>query len=145
MALLKKYAWLLLPAALLLQTCSGSSDDVIPYTYVNEHVFLNTIQGQKLSRPPYYIYIVGGVKGIIVYHDVNAGKYLAFERNCTYHPKNACALVTVEPLLANYMIDTCCGSRFDFSGAVLSAPAGQPLLQYNVNTTLSPNELAITN
>jgi nitrite reductase/ring-hydroxylating ferredoxin subunit len=73
----------------------------------------------------------GGVRGIIVYRTL-ASRFLAFERNCSFRPNDACS--TVDPHISGlFMICHCCNSTFDFeNGNPTGAPAWRPLLQYRV-------------
>lgn len=82
----------------------------------------------------------GGVKGIILYRK-NQSTYLAFERNCSFQPNEACATVDVHSSTL-FMQDTCCGSSFNFEGQPTGGPAWRPLQQYV--TFLSGNTLTIT-
>lgn len=71
-----------------------------------------------------------GVRGIIVYC-ADPGVYRVYERNCSFHPNDACATVNIDPSNL-YMIDTCCGSTFDFStGNPIGGAAWRPLVQYD--------------
>src|SRR5687767_14253710 len=70
----------------------------------------------------------GGVRGIILYRN-NATTYLAFERNCSFRPNDACATVDVHTTTL-FMQDACCGSSFNFEGTPTGGPAWRPLQQY---------------
>jgi nitrite reductase/ring-hydroxylating ferredoxin subunit len=84
---------------------------------------------------------VGGVQGIIIYR-VNASTYMAYERNCSYQPNNACATVEVDPS-GLFMKDPCCGSSFSLTtGQPTGSPAWRPLRQYQ--TSLVNSDLSIT-
>jgi hypothetical protein len=118
------------------------SDDSIPYV-----PFPNIVI--NLSLPEYFTlqsvgnYKVindGGVKGIILYHH-SSGEYYAFERNCSYHPNEACSTVGVDATGLR-MNDTCCGSVFDFEGNPVGGPAWRPLRRYA--TQLTGSQLTIT-
>jgi len=118
------------------------SDDPIPYQPFSDIVI-------NLSLPTYNSLKVdggfattgGGIRGIIVYR-LNSTTYLAYEKNCSFHPNDACATVDVD-VTGLYMIDPCCGSTFSFSnGAVIGGIAWRPLRQYY--TSLDYNELTIT-
>jgi hypothetical protein len=87
------------------------------------------------------INIDGGVRGIILYRK-SSFVYIAYERNCSFHPNEACA--TVEVHSSNlFLIDTCCGSSFDLDeGSPTGGPAWRPLRKYR--TFLSGSELTIT-
>jgi hypothetical protein len=82
----------------------------------------------------------GGVRGIILYRK-NSTTYLAFERNCSYKPNDACATVEVHSSTL-FMQDACCGSSFSFEGIPTGGPAWRPLQQYQ--TSLSGNTVTIT-
>jgi hypothetical protein len=88
-----------------------------------------------------YKVIAGGVKGILLYRK-STTTILAFERNCSYQPNDACATVGVHSS-GIYMTDTCCNSNFSFdAGLPIGGPANQPLRQYAAS--LSGNTLLIT-
>ena len=82
----------------------------------------------------------GGVRGIILYRKYS-NTYLAFERNCSYKPNDACATVEVHSSTL-FMQDACCGSSFNFEGKPTGGPAWRPLQQYR--TSLSVHTLTIT-
>ena len=83
----------------------------------------------------------GGVRGIIVYR-TNSTSYNAFERNCSYHPNDACATVNVHNS-GLYMTDPCCASTFDFlDGNPSGGIAWRPLRRYR--TQLNGLTLSIT-
>lgn len=82
-----------------------------------------------------------GVRGIIIYRK-SADSYLAFEKNCSYTPGQACATVEVHSS-GLFMTDPCCGSSFSFiDGQPSGGPAWRPLLQYR--TQLNGTTLTIT-
>ena len=129
---------------LLLVSCSRDlTDDPIPFIPFTDIVI-------NLSFPDYatlnvdggYKEINGkGVRGIIVYR-ANSSTYQAYERNCSYHPADACATVNVHSS-GLFMTDPCCGSTFSFSdGTPTGGPAWRPLRRYR--TQLSGVTLTIT-
>lgn len=82
-----------------------------------------------------------GVRGIIIYRK-SSTTYLAFEKNCSYHPNEACATVEVHAS-GLFMTDPCCGSSFNFDdGLPNGGPAWRPLRQYR--TQLNGSVLTIT-
>lgn len=139
MIIRKAKFWLLL---LTLASCKNDlSDDPIPFSPFNDVVIdlsfpeflsLNTNGGSKELNNK-------GVRGIIVYR-LDAKTYLAYERNCSYHPNDACATVNVHSS-GLYLVDPCCGSTFNFSdGNPSGGIAWRPLRQYRtqlVGTTLT--------
>jgi hypothetical protein len=83
----------------------------------------------------------GGIQGIIVYR-LNASTYIAYERNCSYHPNDACVTVEVHPSRL-YMEDACCTSTFSLAtGEPTGGPAWRPLRKYE--TLLTAATLTIT-
>ena len=129
--------------SLILIACTPDlSDDPIPITAFTDIVI-------NIGLPAYfslqidggYKEISGGVRGIIIYRK-NSTTYLAYERNCSYRPNEACATVDVHSS-GLFMIDTCCNSSFGFDmGSPQGGPATRPLLQYR--TQLLGSTLTIT-
>lgn len=115
-------------------------DDPIPI------VFFQPVE-INLALPQYanlntvgYVYVNAGVRGIIL-HKKNANTYLAFERNCSYQPNQACATVDVHTSNL-FLQDVCCGSTFNWDGNPTGGIAWRPLRQYQ--TILNGNLLTIT-
>ena len=82
-----------------------------------------------------------GVRGVIIYRE-NSASYKVYERNCYFHPNDACATVNVD-VSGLFMIDPCCSSTFSFStGQPTGGVAWRPLRQYE--TILDSNFLIIT-
>jgi hypothetical protein len=136
----------LLPIAyclLFLSSCKQDfSDDAIPEGFFADIIInLNLPEYIALRNDGGTVSIDGGVRGIIL-HRKSATIYQAFERNCSYHPNDACA--TVEAHSSNlYMIDTCCGSSFDFdNGQPSGGPAWRPLRLYK--TYLTGSDLTVS-
>jgi nitrite reductase/ring-hydroxylating ferredoxin subunit len=117
-------------------------DDPIPFVPFSE-IYIN------LSLPEYVplkldggsMPIDGGVRGIILYR-VDANTYLAYERNCSFQPNEACATVDIH-ISQLYMFDPCCGSSFSFTdGSPLGGVAWRPLRRYR--TDVNSEILTIT-
>lgn len=119
------------------------SDDQIPLVPF-EPIVLNIALPSYValqSTGGYQALSSGGTRGIILYR-LNATTILAFERNCSYQPQDACATVNIHPS-GLYMNDACCGSTFRFeNGSPTGGLAWRPLIQYS--TTLVGNTLTIT-
>ena len=109
------------------------SDDQIPYLPFPDIVLnLNLPDNLALKSKGIAKEIDGGVRGIIVYC-VEPGVYRAYERNCSYHPNEACATVNIDASQL-YMFDPCCGSSFDFStGNPMGGIAWRPLIRYSAS------------
>lgn len=124
-------------------SCQSYQDDPIPLVAFPDFVI-------NLSAPEYQSLAVNGgykeinsigVRGVIVYR-VDPATYLAYERNCSFRPNEACATVNVHNS-SLYMLDPCCNSTFSFSnGAPTGGPATQPLMQYAAD--LIGTQLTIT-
>ncbi len=128
---------------LFLSGCAPDvSDDQIPYIQFADVVInLNLPAYVSLKFDGGYTYLGGGVRGIILYRK-DMSTYIAYERNSSFHPNEACATVDVHNSNL-YMIDICSNSTFDFStGYPTSGPAIVPLRKYVVK--LNGFELTIT-
>lgn len=122
---------------------SDLQDDAIPVTPFND-IQLNLSlpdYSALLSTGGYKAISTGGTRGIILYR-INSSSVLAFERNCSYQPLNACATVDVHSS-GLYMNDACCGSSFRWDdGTPTGGPAWRPLIQYATN--FNGSQLTIT-
>jgi nitrite reductase/ring-hydroxylating ferredoxin subunit len=128
---------------LLFSNCEPDlSDDQIPYVQFPDVIInLNLPAYTSLKFDGGYAYVSGGVRGIILYRK-NISTYIAYERNSSYHPFEACATVDVHSS-GLYMLDTCSNSTFDFNtGNPTGGPAISPLRRYVVQ--LNSFELTIT-
>ncbi|MBX7124449.1 MAG: hypothetical protein K1X47_02045 [Cyclobacteriaceae bacterium] len=82
-----------------------------------------------------------GVRGIIIYR-LTSTNFVVYEKNCSYHPNEACATVNVDGS-SLFMSDPCCNSAFSFTdGSPTGGPAWRPLRKYK--TYLQNNVLTIT-
>jgi len=136
-----KFLTILLTAFLV--CCSPDLfDDPIPIIFFQPiEINLFDLQYADLNTIGYvYINSNAGVRGIIL-HKKNASTYLAFERNCSYQPNQACATVNVHTSNL-FMEDVCCGSTFSWDGLPTGGIAWRPLRQYQ--TILNGNLLTIT-
>jgi len=108
---------------------SGNYRDPLPYVFVNEQVFINEIRALPLAtRDGSFIYINGGLKGIILYRKA-AGQFTALERQS---PGPGGCPATVD-LSQQFMKDSCTSSQFDFNGFLVSGTAGANLRAYSVS------------
>jgi hypothetical protein len=147
---MKKFAFYTLVSLLFISCGNKNKDDAIPATPVNIYLDLNINSSAPLSVFGGYIYVPGGNKGIIVFHNFD-DNYLAIERTCSYHPYDACNLITMDNngvilKCGKYngsTFEACCGSEFSVEGYVNKAPATRPLRLYTVSK--SANQLHIYN
>lgn len=119
------------------------SDDPIPVVGFPDFVLnLSAPEFQSLAINGGYKEINSiGVRGVIVYR-LDALTYLAYERNCSFRPNEACATVNVHSS-SLFMVDPCCNSSFSFTnGAPTGGLATRPLRQYE--TALAGPQLTIT-
>ena len=123
-------------------SCKKNTTDGVPVTAVDISLYTNNPSFVNLNAVGGWIYIAGGVRGILVYRQ-STTQFMAYDRNCTYQPSNPCAIVYVNStnILA---VDTCCKSKFSiYDGSVTQGPAALPLKAYN--TTFDGNVLHIFN
>jgi hypothetical protein len=114
-----------------LVSCKPVLDDSeVPYVNVNIEINLNDIDNVALKQIGGFIYIEGGVRGIILRRE-SQDVYRAFDRNCTFQPDDECAVVEMHST-GFYIEDTCCASTFDLSGFPTGGPAEYPLREYGV-------------
>ncbi len=119
---------LVFASALVILSSAAYAQAAFPTITVN----LNYPQYQKLKLDGGFVYMDGGLKGIILYR-ANEASYFAFERACPHHPSAGCAIVQVDGSTL-FMVDKCCNSSFNFSdGYPTGGPAERPLIQYRVD------------
>jgi nitrite reductase/ring-hydroxylating ferredoxin subunit len=126
----------------LLTCCKQDlTDDAIPYVPFSDIVItLNLPQYTDLNSKG-WVYVDGGVQGIILYKSGNT--YLAYERNCSFHPINNVGAIVYADVSNRFMIDHSCNSSFNFEeGTPTGGPAWRPLRRYK--TFLDGTELTIT-
>ena len=130
--------WFLL---IVITACKPNlSDDPVPFIpFLDVVINLNLPEFVGLRTDGGYAQVNGGVRGIILYR-VNSSTYMAYERNCSFHPNEACATVNVHNS-GLFMVDPCCGSNFSFSdGNPTGGPAWRPLVRYRTQL----NSLTLT-
>ena len=136
--------FLLLPVILF--SCDPNLvDDPIPIVNFDELVVnLSFPDYTELNREGGYKDVSdlgGGVRGIILYR-ISSSAFVAYEKNCSYTPNEACATVEVHSS-GLFMTDPCCTSSFNFSdGLPTGGPAWRQLRQYR--TQFNGNVLTIT-
>jgi nitrite reductase/ring-hydroxylating ferredoxin subunit len=106
------------------------SDDPVPFIpFVDIVINLTLPQYIGIRTDGGHVEIDGGVRGIILYR-ASSTTYIAYERNCSFRPNEACATVNVHNS-GLFMIDPCCNSSFNFSdGYPTGGPATRPLVRY---------------
>ncbi|MFH0865281.1 MAG: hypothetical protein V1904_03755 [Bacteroidota bacterium] len=116
------------PELFFFNSCKKDEDE-IPNAYVNFYIDVTSTQYIGLNNIGGYVYVTGGVRGIIIYRS-SVDEFMAYERNCPYQPSNSCALVEVDNS-AVIAVDSCCGSQFLLpDGSIIQGPATTMLKQY---------------
>ena len=118
--IMQKRNYLLWANAILLVALSFSckrdlSDEPIPtVAFPDFEANLSAPEYQSLSVNGGYKEIGSiGVRGVIIYRS-SPSSYVAYERNCSYKPNEACATVNVD-VSKLFMVDPCCNSSFNFA------------------------------
>jgi hypothetical protein len=121
---------------------SQDPNNNVPYTPVNVVIYPNDPIYFKIQAPGGWVYINGGVSGIIVYRKTTT-EFVTIERTSTYDPNTFDARVKVQS--DNFTCkDTISGSKWQIiDGAVISGPATLPLKIYH--NTYDGNALRIYN
>jgi len=132
MKIMQKYKHviiMLIFSAIIFQACKKDESSDVAQNYVDFTLYLNEPSNIALNAVGGWAYVNAGTKGIIIYRRSQV-EFTALERNCTYDPNAACAIVDVLSGISS--IDSCCSSRFSiYDGSVINGPATQPLYQYN--------------
>jgi nitrite reductase/ring-hydroxylating ferredoxin subunit len=126
----------------LVMDCKKTNDNQVPLTAVDIYITVSNPSYISLSTIGGYLYLTGGVRGILVYRKTS-NEFMAYDRNCTYQSSQPCATVVVDAthILA---VDTCCHSKFQlYDGSVSNGPAVTPLKAYQ--TTFDGTTLHIFN
>jgi nitrite reductase/ring-hydroxylating ferredoxin subunit len=129
----------------MLYACKDGISPVspVPDVLVREEVNLNSVAAQPLrQRDGNYIFISGGIHGIIVYRK-RQDEFLAFERKSPHNLDEDCGVLQV-PSSQFYMEDTCHQCTFNWEGQPLSGPCRSIAKQYRVQFSNSYT-LLITN
>jgi hypothetical protein len=99
---MKKVKWLtsmifLMALTVTLQNCTKNTDtqDFFNPVQFKTQLNLNLPQYIGLLAPQGYVYLTEGNKGTVVYH-LPQGGFAAYDRTCSYNPKDACAQITVD-------------------------------------------------
>lgn len=136
--------YILMVAMLTFSACKPDlTDDAIPFVTFPDIVITN------LNLPEYadlntkgWVYLSGGVQGIVLYK-ASSTSYLAYERNCSYHPINNVSAVVFADASNLFMIDYSCHSTFSWDdGTPTGGVAWRPLRRYK--TFLDGTKLTIT-
>ena len=116
---------------LLFFSCQ-KEEDYIPNVVVDIDLNLTLPEFSDLQTVGNYVFITGGVKGIIVYHQ-GFDSYKTYDRNCSFEPSLSCA--RIDSVNSSIAICKCCNSMFllEQNGENIEGPALLPLKQYPNN------------
>lgn len=113
---------------LVFTSCEPQIQNEIPYVFVEIDINLNNVEFVNLQKDGGFVYILGGVRGIIIYRK-NLSTYKAFERNSPVNPSSACAVLDVDDS-GLFIIDPCSQALFNFDGNPINGISPFPLRQY---------------
>ena len=120
---LKKIVFL--TALTIIISCKKSTDQIDPAT-VDFYIYLTQPDFQSLNTVGNYVYVTGGVKGIVVYHK-SIDEFSAYERSCPYDPNVSEAIIEVDSSGIG-LVDYHCGSRYNIlDGSIVNGPTSYPL------------------
>ena len=113
---------------LLFFSCQ-KEEDYIQNVMVDIDLNLTSDESFDLQTVGNYIFITGGVKGIIVYRQ-GFDSYKTYDRNCSFEPSLSCA--RIDSVNSSIAICKCCNSKFLLSdGTPFDGPALLPLKKYD--------------
>jgi Rieske Fe-S protein len=129
--------------SLVLLNCKSdapNSNSYIPTGTVSLVINTDLPEYYNLKAKGSYTYQTGGNKGVLLIHDFD-DSYVALERTCSIEPDKSCAKIFVDSSSLNLRCGTfngskfesCCNSRFMYSGQASQGPAQFPLRTYNVS------------
>lgn len=123
-----RFSFVFLLSILLFTACDENKSS-IPNVYVDITIDLTDSLYYDLQSVGAYVYITGGVNGILIYRS-SSDDFNAYERTCPYDPD--CGKVYVDEGGFNAVDTLCCKSEFSLllDGAVSQGPSKFPLKMY---------------
>ncbi len=116
-------------------------DDNFPQVDVNINLYLDNPSNINLQAIGNYIYLNGGVGGILVYRK-SLDEFIAYDRASPYNPTYDCRVEVQKDMI--HIKDPCSESEYlIIDGSVLQGPANQALKRYT--TILNGSQLSIFN
>ena len=114
----------------IMSGCGEYVHPTIPRRAVDFYIHLDDSRYQNLLNYGGYVYLTGGVNGLIVYR-LTEDMFMCYDRACPYdwQDENAWIWVADDGLT---LYCTKCGSRFNIlDGSVVNGPAEYQLCKYN--------------
>ena len=124
-------------------SCKKESSN-ISYATVDFYVYLTQPSFINLNSVGGWVYVTGGVKGIIVFRKSN-DEFAAYERACPYDPNTTNARLEVDS--SNVIaVDRVCGSKFNlFDNSILNGPASKSMKTYYADYDPSSSTVHVHN
>ena len=137
------FSFVLLLNLFLFSSCDENKNP-IPTVYVDIYIDLNDTQYYDLQSVGGYVYITGGVNGILIYRS-SADEFRAYDRTCPYDPD--IGRVIVNDARLNAVDSVGCKSEFSLllDGAVSQGPSQFPLKAYTCIYDINAQILHIKN
>ena len=123
-------------------SCEKNTNN-FPHAHVNLNLFINNPEYFDLGTPGGWMYITGGVGGILLYRQ-NFDQFIAYDRASPFNPTSDCPIeVTNDNIIIS---DPCSKSLFLITdGSVFQGPATQALMRYNTYYNDQSQNLIISN
>lgn len=124
--------------------CKKDDSSQVPNVYVDFYIDISSTQFIDLNGPGGYVYVTGGVNGIIIRRN-DTNEFVAFDRTCTYHVEENRAVVVDDYGL--YASDSICGSRYLLldGSPDPAGPSKTPLKRYRAAFDEGNNVLHVYN
>jgi len=125
---MKNILSILLICTSLILSCEKNTNN-FPQANVNLNLFINNPEFFNLNNPGGWMYLNGGVGGILLYR-ANFEEFIAYDRASPFSPNIDCQVeVSEDNIIIN---DPCSESLFLITdGSVIQGPATQALMSYN--------------
>lgn len=140
----KSYFVLLTVFVVFVYSQCRKKDDVVPYTRVNFTIYLNDPDFVSLQTVGNYVFVTGGVCGILIYHK-SQDEFVAFDRCCPHNASERNAVIP-DTTQAAVLVCPVCISKFSMvDGFPITGIAERPLTEYKTNYNPSNNSLQVYN
>ena len=112
-----------------LLVCCDIYQNPIPYVKLDFFVYPNDVMYHQLNTYGGYVYVTGGVNGIIIYR-LDEWTFFAYDRACPHDFENHDSWLWVAPDGLR-LVDSLCGSTYNIlDGSIVEGGDGYPVIQY---------------
>ncbi len=127
---MKRYiGFTLLIFFILTSSCKKTDDQGVPNVYVNFQINPNSTEYLDLNLIGGYVYVTGGVKGLIIYRE-DMENFMCYDRACPYDYDVSGSIIVVDTS-GLILVDALCGSKYLITdGSLVSGPSSRSLKQY---------------